>query len=129
MTYHPEQPEKLPAYNAQTDSQGPATIVLALEKTLASGELQRIMVIGSTGFFSNVQQQRGGNLAFTMQSLQWVVNNQPSITLPVAPLRDSIILLPSQQTWLMVLFNGFQFGLPAVLLLAGWLRWRRKHQH
>ncbi|HSI45352.1 MAG TPA: DUF4350 domain-containing protein [Methylophilus sp.] len=129
MTYHPEQPEKLPAYDAHTDSQGPATIVLALEKTLASGELQRIMVIGSTGFFSNVQQQRGGNLAFTMQSLQWVVNNQPSITLPVAPLRDSIILLPSQQTWLMVLFNGFQFGLPAVLLLAGWLRWRRKHQH
>lgn len=128
-TYHPAQPEKLPAYNAQTDSQGPATIVLALERKLASGELQRILVIGSTGFFSNVQQQRGGNLAFTMQSLQWVVNNQPSITLPVAPLRDSIILLPSQQTWLMLLFNGFQFGLPAVLFLAGWLRWRRKHQH
>ncbi len=129
MAYRPAQPGKLPAFNPETDSQGPATIALALEKTLASGELQRIMVIGSAGFFSNVQQQRGGNLAFTMQSLQWVVNNQPSITLPVAPLRDSIILLPSQQTWLMLLFNGFQFGLPAVLFLAGWLRWRRKHQH
>jgi len=128
-TYHPEQPEKLPAFNSETDSQGPATIALALEKTRPSGELQRIMVIGSAGFFSNAQQQRGGNLAFTMQSLQWVVNNQPSITLPVAPLRDSIILLPSQQTWLMILFNGFQFGLPAVLFLAGWLTWRRKHQH
>jgi hypothetical protein len=127
--YRIEQPEKLPAFNAQTDIQGPATIALALEKTQASGELQRIVVIGSSGFFSNVQQQRGGNLAFSMQTLQWVVNNQPSITLPVAPLRDSVILLPSQQTWLMVLFNSFQFGLPALLAFAGWLRWRRKHQH
>lgn len=120
---------KLPAFDPQTDSQGPATIALALEKTLDSGELQRIMVIGSAGFFTNRQQQRGGNLAFTMQSLQWVVNNQPVITLPVAPLRDSVILLPSQQTWLMLLFNGFQFGLPALLLIAGWLTWRRKHRH
>ena len=128
-SYRIEQPEKLPAFNAQTDVQGPATIVLALEKTRPSGEFQRILVIGSAGFFSNKQQQRGGNLALTMQSLQWVVNNQPSISLPVAPLRDSIILLPSQQTWLMLLFNSFQFGLPALLFLAGWHRWRRKHQH
>lgn len=127
--YRTEHPEKLPAFNAQTDIQGPATITLALEKTLTSGELQRIVVIGSAGFFSNAQQQRGGNLAFSMQTLKWVVNNQPSITLPVAPLRDSVILLPSQQTWLMVLFNSFQFVLPAVLIFAGWLRWRRKHQH
>jgi hypothetical protein len=127
--YRTEQPEKLPAFNAQTDIQGPATIALALEKTLATGELQRVVVIGSNGFFSNAQQQRGGNLAFSMQTLQWVVNNQPTITLPVAPLRDSVILLPSQQTWLLLLFNGFQFGLPALLMFAGWLRWRRKHQH
>jgi hypothetical protein len=128
-SYRTEQPGKLPAFNPQTDIQGPATIALALEKTRPSGELQRIIVIGSSGFFSNAQQQRGGNLAFSMQALKWVVNNQPSITLPVAPLRDSVILLPSQQTWLMVLFNGFQFGLPALLIFAGWLRWRRKHQH
>ena len=129
IAYRAEQPEKLPAFNPQTDIQGPATIVLALEKTRQTGERQRVIVIGSSGFFSNAQQQRGGNLAFSMQALQWVVNNQPSITLPVAPLRDSVILLPSQQTWLMVLFNGFQFGLPAALIFAGWLRWRRKHQH
>jgi hypothetical protein len=61
-----------------------------------------------------------------MQSLQWVVNNQPSVSLPVSPLRDSVIALPTTQTWLMVLFNSFQFGLPALLLWAGWLRWRRK---
>ncbi|MGQ2964745.1 DUF4350 domain-containing protein [Methylophilus sp.] len=121
--------EKLPAFNAQTDTQGPATIMLALEKTQPSGELQRIVVIGSTGFFSNAQQQRGGNLALSMQSLQWVVNNQPSVSLPVAPLRDSVILLPARQTWLLLLFNSFQFGLPALLLVAGWLSWRRKHRH
>ncbi|MGP1717490.1 MAG: DUF4350 domain-containing protein [Methylophilus sp.] len=127
--YRVDQPEKLPAFNAQTDTQGPATIALALEKKQASGELQRVVVVGSNSFFTNAQQQRGGNLAFSMQTLRWVVNNQPSITLPVAPLRDSVVLLPSQQTWLMVLFNGFQFGLPAILTFAGWLRWRRKHQH
>lgn len=123
------QPAKIPAFNPQTDTQGPATIALALEKTLASGEFQRILVLGSSQFFSNAQLQRGGNLAFSLQSLLWVVNNQPSVSLPIAPLRDSVVVLPSQNTWLMVLFNGFQFGLPALLLYAGWSSWRRKQAH
>lgn len=128
-TYRSEQTGKIPAFNPQTDTQGPATIALALEKTRPSGELQRILVLGSRQFFTNAQLQRGGNLAFSMQSLLWVVNNQPSISLPVTPLRDSIIVLPSQKTWLIVLFNSFQFGLPALLLYAGWASWRRKQRH
>jgi septum formation inhibitor MinC len=123
------QPAKIPAFNPQTDTQGPATVALALEKTLASGEFQRILVLGSSQFFSNGQLQRGGNLALSLQSLRWVVNNQPSVSLPTAPLRDSVVVLPSQNTWLMLLFNGFQFGLPALLLYAGWSSWRRKQQH
>lgn len=129
QTYRSEQSEKTPVFNPQTDTQGPATIALALEKTRPSGELQRILVLGSNQFFTNAQLQRGGNLAFSMQSLLWVVNNQPSISLPVVPLRDSVIALPSQNTWLMVLFNSFQFGLPALLLYAGWASWRRKQRH
>jgi hypothetical protein len=129
QTYRSEQSEKIPAFNPQTDTQGPATIGLALEKTRPSGELQRIVVLGSKQFFTNAQLQRGGNLAFSMQSLLWVVNNQPSISLPVVPLRDSVIALPNQNTWLMVLFNSFQFGLPALLLYAGWASWRRKQRH
>lgn len=126
--YRSEHPGTIPAFNPEADIQGPATIVLALEKARPSGELQRILVIGSRQFFKNDQLQRGGNLAFTMQSLQWVVNNQPSVTLPVPPLRDSVILLPNQQTWLIALFNSFQFGLPALLLCVGWLRWRKKQR-
>lgn len=125
-SYQPAQPASLPVFNPQTDTQGPATVMLALEKDRASGERQRIVIIGSQQFFTNAQLQRGGNLALTMQSLQWVVNNQPSVSLPVSPLRDSVIALPATQTWLMMLFNSFQFGLPALLLWAGWLRWRRK---
>lgn len=78
QTYRSEQPEKIPAFNPQNDTQGPATIALALEKTRPSGELQRILVLGSRQFFTNAQLQRGGNLAFSMQSLLWVVNNQPA---------------------------------------------------
>lgn len=129
QTYRSEQPGKIPVFNPQTDTQGPATIALALEKTRPSGELQRILVLGSRHFFTNAQLQRGGNLAFSMQSLLWVVNNQPSISLPVVPLRDSVIALPNQNTWLMVLFNSFQFGLPALLLYAGWTSWRRKQRY
>lgn len=126
--YRSEHPGIIPAFNPEADIQGPATIALALEKARPSGELQRILVIGSRQFFTNDQLQRGGNLAFTMQSLKWVVNNQPSVTLPVTPLRDSVILLPNQQTWLIALFNSFQFGLPALLLCIGWLRWRKKQR-
>lgn len=128
-SYQPAHPATLPAFNPQTDTQGPATVMLALEKDRASGERQRIVIIGSQQFFTNAQLQRGGNLALTMQSLQWVVNNQPSVSLPVSPLRDSVIALPATQTWLMVLFNSFQFGLPALLLWAGWQSWRRKQRY
>ncbi|WP_018986314.1 DUF4350 domain-containing protein [Methylophilus methylotrophus] len=127
--YRSEHAGTIPAFNAETDIRGPATIALAMEKKRPSGELQRILVLGSRQFFTNAQLQRGGNLALTMQSLQWVVNNQPSISLPVTPLRDSVIALPQQQLWLILLFNSFQFGLPALLLFAGWLSWRRKHRH
>lgn len=128
-SYRSNQPDKLPAFNPQTDTQGPATVALALEKKFETGEWQRVLVISSTSFFTNVQLQKGGNLALSLRSLQWVVNNQPTVTLPVAPLRDSVILLPSQPAWLMLLFNGFQFGLPALLLIAGWWTWRRKYRH
>lgn len=127
--YRSEQQATIPAFDPESDLQGPVTIALAMEKKRPSGELQRILVLGSRQFFTNAQLQRGGNLALTMQSLQWVVNNQPSISLPVTPLRDSVIALPQQQLWLILLFNSFQFGLPALLLFAGWVSWRRKQRH
>ncbi|WP_088177779.1 DUF4350 domain-containing protein [Methylophilus sp. 5] len=126
--YQPMQPASQALFNPKTDTQGPATVMLALEKDRATGERQRVLIIGSRQFFTNAQLQRGGNLALGMQSLQWVVNNQPSVSLAAPPLRDSVIALPATQTWLMVLFNSFQFGLPAMLLWAGWLSWRRKQR-
>lgn len=126
--YRPGQSTAPPVFHPETDIQGPATVMLALEKNLVTGERQRILIIGSRQFFTNSQLERGGNLALSMQSLQWVVNNQPSVSLAVTPLRDSVIALPAKQTWLILLFNGFQFGLPALLLWAGWLSWRRKQR-
>jgi len=128
-TYQPTRPSTQVVFNPQTDTQGPATVMLALEKDRPTGERQRILIISSRQFFTNTQLQRGGNLALSMQSLQWVVNNQPSVSLPITPLRDSVIALPAKQTWLILLFNGFQFGLPALLLWAGWLSWRRKQRY
>ena len=128
-TYRSSQSDQLPPFNPQTDTQGPATVALALEKKLETGESQRVLIIGSNSFFTNAQLQKGGNLAFSLRSLQWVVNNQPTVMLPATPLRDSVVLLPSQSTWLMLLFNGFQFGLPALLLIAGWWTWRRKYRY
>jgi hypothetical protein len=128
-TYQPTRPSTQVVFNPQTDTHGPATVMLALEKDRPTGERQRILIISSRQFFTNTQLQRGGNLALSMQSLQWVVNNQPSVSLPITPLRDSVIALPAKQTWLILLFNGFQFGLPALLLWAGWLSWRRKQRY
>jgi hypothetical protein len=128
-TYQPTRPSKQVVFNPQTDTQGPATVMLALEKDRPTGERQRILIISSRQFFTNTQLQRGGNMALSMQSLQWVVNNQSSVSLPITPLRDSVIALPAKRTWLILLFNGFQFGLPALLLWAGWLSWRRKQRY
>lgn len=126
--YTPSERSQTVHFQADTDTPGPLTVVAALEKDRPSGEKQRILIIGSSRFFTNQQQQKGGNQALSMQMLRWVVNNQPSISLTTPPLRDSVIALPDRQTWLMVLFNGFQFGLPAFLLSMGWWRWRMKHR-
>ncbi|MDP8568215.1 DUF4350 domain-containing protein [Methylophilus aquaticus] len=129
--YRPQHPAHVPTFDPDTDTAGPATVMLSMERLRASGDKQRILVIGSTDFLSNAQLGRGGNQALAMRGVQWVLNNQPSVTLPASPLRDSVIVLPEgQQQWLlMVLFNGFQFGLPLLLLLtSGWIWLRRKRQ-
>lgn len=127
--YTAQQPATIPPFDNAHDHAGPATIALGLERTLTSGAHQRIVLIASQRFLTNTELQRGGNQALAMQCLQWLVNTQPSIQLPVTPLRDSVILLPqnSQQQWLLMLtFNSFQFGMPLLLAAAGWLAWRRK---
>ncbi len=129
--YQPQNPAQVPTFDARTDTAGPATVMLSMERLRASGDKQRILVIGSTDFLSNAQLGRGGNQALAMRGVQWVLNNQPSVTLPASPLRDSVIVLPEgQQQWLlMVLFNSFQFGLPLILLLtSGWIWLRKKRQ-
>lgn len=128
--YQPQHPAQVPPFDVHTDTAGPATVMLSMERVRPSGDKQRILVIGSADFLHNAQLQRGGNLALAMRGVQWVLNNQPSVSLPATPLRDSVIVLPEgQQQWrLMLLFNGFQFGLPVLLLLAGGWSWLRKRR-
>lgn len=129
--YQPQQPDHIPAFDKALDMAGPATVVLGMERVRPSGDKQRIVIIGSEGFFNAAQQQRGGNQALTVRMVQWLLNNQPSVTLATPPLRDSVVVLPEGQSqWrLLLLFNGFQFGLPLLLLLtSGWIWWRRRRQ-
>ena len=109
---------------------GPLTMAMAFERRLDSGIYQRIMMIASPDFLSDSQQQRGGNQALTLRSLQWLVQHQPSVALPASPLRDTLISLPQTSLtrwWLVSTFHGFQFGLPVLLLLCSGLAWRRKY--
>lgn len=128
--YQPSQ-RTMPTYNPAIDQPGPVTIALSLQHTQQDGSSQRVLIIGSTRFFQNAQLARGGNQAMAVKLLQWVRNNQPTIKLSPAPLRDSIVLLPTstqQHMLLLGLFNGFQFGLPLLLGIFAWQRYRRKRK-
>ena len=121
-------PSTAMTFNPLTDIAGPATVALALERARADHGMQRVMIIGSASFFNNAQISKGGNLAFSLQSLQWVANSAPALSLPQPPLRDTVVLLPEQRTWLLLLFNGFQFGLPLLLAAMGTLVWVQRRQ-
>ena len=128
LHYQPGQ-HKRPVFDAANDQAGPVTVALSLQHMREDGSSQRVIIVGSSRSLQNAALSRGGNLAMAVKLLQWVRHNQPSISLTPTPLRDSIVLLPQdgqKHLLLLGMFNGFQFGLPVLLLFAAWMAWRRR---
>ncbi len=116
-------------FNENADMRGPINIGIALERTFGE-KGQRVVVIGNSQFLSNDNIGSGGNLELGLNIVNWIASDNRFINIQAKPLRDSIIIIPQDSmnhSLLLFIFNGFQFLIPILFLIYGFLTWRR-HQ-
>ena len=113
-----------PVFDKKRDTPGPAIIALALDRTIDDRE-QRIVVVGSGAFLSNIFAGNGGNVDLGINMVNWLAGEEHLITLQPRAAKDSNLVLGKMQ----LTFIGLTFLLGVPLLLAGggtYLWWKRR---
>jgi len=106
------------------DIAGPFSLAVSLQRSMPDHE-QRIIVVGSGAFLSNVYSGNGGNLDLGINMVNWLANDDQLITVQPHAARDAKIILSKNQ--LALLSIGFLIVIPMLLALCGgWQWWRRK---
>lgn len=88
---------------------------------------QRIVVIGDSDFLANAYLGNVGNLDVGMRIINWLLQNDEFIDIPIQTATDKSLNLPSLAV--AVIGFGFLLGLPLALVVTGFVIWyRRKRQ-
>ena len=116
-------------FNINTDTAGPLTLAYLLTRSDTEGtggKEQRIAVIGDGDFASNTYIGNAGNLDFAVALVNWLVQEDQLITIPVKITLDNQLDLT--QTESLVIGLGFFLVIPIILLTIGFMLWwyRRK---
>ncbi|HIF51140.1 MAG TPA: ABC transporter [Thiotrichaceae bacterium] len=111
-------------FNEDSDTQGPLTIGLSLERELdieKSDELiskqQRIVVIGDGDFLSNTYLANSGNNELGTRIINWLSSDDEFISIPPKIANDTTLNI--SQTVLGLIGVFFLFILPAALIVIG----------
>ena len=118
------------SFNAKTDIPGPINIAVALERKYGK-KGQRVVVVGSGSFLANTFIGNGGNLDLGVNMINWLSGDDNLITIQPKPLKDVNVIIPSTTggfvgAWL--IFNGFQYFIPLILLISGIVIWLRRRK-
>ncbi|MDO9104338.1 MAG: GldG family protein [Methylovulum sp.] len=97
---------------------------LALSRDLGSATQQRIIVIGDSDFLSNTYLGNAGNLDMGLRIFNWLIHDDAFIDIPAKTATDKNLQLT--QTAVAIIGFGFLIVIPLVLLLAGFVVWRRR---
>lgn len=119
----------LPSFKDHHHVAGPINIAMAIERHLKDKH-QRIIIVGDSEFLSNRDIDLGSNQQLGLRMVQWVSHRYPQVNIPLKLTRDSIVVLPQDRfhhSLITLIFNGFQFLIPCILLLFGFNRWRTRH--
>ena len=108
------------------DIKGPLSIGLALQRE-HQGRQQRIVIIGDTDFISNNNIGQGANLLLTMNSLNWLTEDDKLISISVKNAPDTQLNLDDMQ--IAIIGFGFLILLPLLLLAAGFYIWYKRRKH
>ncbi len=107
-------------YDANTDLEGPLPVAIIAERSLQQFGIRlgpKLAVFGSADFFSNQQLGFLGNLPLALNTVRWLLDEEPQIQAPPRAIHRTLILLSSSQManlrLLMVL------AIPGIFVLIG----------
>ena len=113
------------AYDKNRDTPGPATIAIALERSVEDKD-QRIIVVGNGNFLSNTYLGNGGNLDLGLNLFNWLAGDDSLITIPAKATRDTSLNLSKNAA--AVISIGFLIVLPLALIAIGIGTWWRRRK-
>lgn len=117
-------------FDPESDIAGPLTIGVALTRDIAGSaehnKSQRVVVIGDGDFVSNGFLGGGGNMQLAMNIVNWLLQDDELIAIPVKTARDLSLQLSDVE--IAVISFGFLLVLPLGLLGSGLLIWYRRRK-
>lgn len=119
-------------YNPKTDTLGPITISLVLERLLESNSgkkpetniNQRIVVIADSDFLSNQYLGNLGNKDMGLRVFNWLNNDDNLISIPATTAPDIKLQLDGTVWAAIGLF--FLIGIPLIFIASGVIIWRKR---
>jgi len=112
-------------YDKNRDTPGPATIAIALERSVEDRD-QRVIVVGNGGFLSNTYLGNGGNLDLGLNLFNWLAGDDTLITIPTKAAQDAALNLSKNAA--AVIAIGFLIVLPLAFIGIGIGTWWRRRK-
>lgn len=118
------------SFDVKQDERGPINIAVALERIYGKRG-QRIVVVGNGNFLANTFIANGGNLDLGINMINWLAGDDSLITIQPKPLKDVNMIIPDSNSGRVLawfVFNGFQYFIPLIFVIAGMVVWWRRRK-
>ncbi|MDC0127042.1 GldG family protein [Methylophilaceae bacterium] len=117
-------------FDKTKDKKGPINIGLAFNRKFEE-KGQRVIVIGNAAFLSNSFITSGGNLDLGINIINWLAGDEKLITIQPMPLKDVNVTIPNDSKSVFLawtIFHSFQYFIPVILFIAGFVIWFRRRK-
>ena len=117
-------------FDKTIDKKGPINIGIAFNRKFEE-KGQRVIVIGNAAFLSNSFITSGGNLDLGINMINWLAGDEKLITIQPMPLKDVNVTIPNDSKSVFLawtIFHSFQYFIPAILFIAGFVIWFRRRK-
>ena len=106
------------------EREGPLTIAYALTRDFSDKNQQRIVVMGDGDFLPNTYLGNVGNSELGFRLINWLTHDDQFIEIPAKISAGKSLEL--SKTSIAVIGFGFLFVLPFILLMTGFIIWRKR---